>query len=276
MTFVVFPAGQYIVGSPPDEAGRAGDQERHSVTLTRPFAICDREITWEQMRGFDESIEFDRRAAGEKQFGRTLTDVEPAFGVNWYEAARYCRWLGAQAGVSENEQPYADPKSLKPEEYPSDPDPTAGGAPRNWPVNLAKYGFRLPTEAEWEIVCRSGFNSAYSFGDDASLLEHYACFYDNAARENSQKWSLPVGSLRPNGRGLYDIHGNVYEWCHDLFDIAYEHDAVDPLGPATGTGRVGRGGGWSRDARNCRAANRVSLQPVSRNSYLGLRVLVVP
>ncbi|HVC96234.1 MAG TPA: formylglycine-generating enzyme family protein, partial [Pirellulales bacterium] len=270
MTFVVFPAGEYLIGSVPDEADRNANEPRHAVKLTRPIAVSDREITWEQIRSFDLAGNFDRHGAWEKQFGKKLTPEEPAFGVNWYDAVGYCRWLSERAGMAEDDQAYADPSSLDAGQFPADLDPQAGGKPRNWPLNLAKPGFRLPTDAEWERVCRDGTNTAYSFGNDAALLRHYGWFL-----ENSEKWSHAVGRLRPSPRGLFDIHGNLYEWCHD-WDGGFGNDAADPLGAATGSSRVFRGGGWALGAAICRAAYRRAYQPTNRAYDLGFRVALVP
>jgi formylglycine-generating enzyme required for sulfatase activity len=156
--------------------------------------------------------------------------------------------------------------------FPADPDPEADGAPRNWPANLVKRGFRLPTEAEWETVCRGGTNTAYSFGNDERLLGRYGWFM-----ESSDKWSHAVGRLRPSARGLYDIHGNLHEWCHDwIGDYRIESGVEDPSGPAAGSTRVHRGGGWYDVAGYCRSADRVYSQPAIRDNTVGFRVAVVP
>jgi formylglycine-generating enzyme required for sulfatase activity len=250
--------------------------QRHTVTLTRSFALADRETTWEQIRGFDQSIGFDRRTAWEEQFGRTLTDSEPAFGVNWYQAVAYCRWLGRCTGLHEEDQAYTDPMALDPKQFPSDPDPTSSGAPQNWPLDLEKRGFRLPTESEWEVACRAGMTSAYSFGGDVSLLPHYGGFEGNSVREDSQKWSHAVCQLRPSPRGLFDMHGNLFEWCHDWSDFFGEPPIADPMGPEAGTTRVIRGGGWTGAAAGCRSAFRGGFRPVVRGINLGIRVAAVP
>ncbi|HEV3022569.1 MAG TPA: formylglycine-generating enzyme family protein, partial [Pirellulales bacterium] len=276
VTFVVFPAGEYLIGSTPDEAGRQFNEPLHAVKLTGPIAVSDREITWEQYDSFDNR---DHHDTWEKQFGNTLTTEAPAFGVSWYEAVAYCRWLTRCAGMAEDDQAYGDPTSLVRERFPADPDPQAAGAPLNWPLNPKKRGFRLPTEAEWEIVCRGGTTTAYSIGNDAQLLAHYAWFL-----ENSPTWSHDVGRLRPSRRGLFDMHGNLSEWCHDWYGEygaeargeAGEKQSQDPTGPVNGSYRVYRGGGWTCVSRLCRAAYRGGRQPTGRIDNLGFRLAAVP
>jgi formylglycine-generating enzyme required for sulfatase activity len=111
--------------------------------------------------------------------------------------------------------------------------------------------YRLPTEAEWEYACRAGSKSAYSFGDERDSLGDYAWF-----SENGDGKSHPVGKKKPNAWGLYDMHGNVWEWCSD-WDGKYPNGAVsDPVGPLEGSYRVFRGGSWCIGAASCRSANR--------------------
>ena len=145
------------------------------------------------------------------------------------------------------------------------------GNPQQWPVHLERRGFRLPTEAEWEYVCRSGMRTAYGFGNDANLLTHYGWFQDNA-----EKWSHAVGQFRPNLRGLFDVQGNLYEWCHDWYGADLSDNAEDPVGAEEGSYRVDRGGSWGDPASDCRTAHRSGNQPGFRNNDLGFRVAAVP
>jgi formylglycine-generating enzyme required for sulfatase activity len=267
ITFIVFTPGEYVIGSPPGETDRRDDETRHSVKLTRPFAVSDREITWKQYNAIDNARRHD---ALEEQVGRTLAIEEPVFGVNWYEAVSYCRWLTEIAAMREDDQAYAAPWSLVPSVFAPDPDPEVGGAPRNWPLDLDKPGFRLPTEAEWEVACRWQTTTAYSFGNDSKRLTNYGWHSDN-----SQQRLHPPGTLRPNAGGLFDMHGNLYEWCHDWHGD-YKRDVVDPLGTATGAYRVARGGSSTSAAAGCRSANRAPIEPSQRLQNLGFRVVVVP
>ena len=132
--------------------------------------------------------------------------------------------------------------------------------------------YRLPTEAEWEYACRAGTATGYYFGDEAHRLAEYAWFTNNS---NSQ--TQPVGRKKPNAFGLFDMHGNVCEWCADWCDPAYyqEQPTSDPLGPTSGADRVVRGGSWAAWVRTCRSAYRQGYPPGFRDDDLGFRVVQV-
>ena len=161
----------------------------------------------------------------------------PVEGVSWDDAQEFCRKLSELAGEKE-----------------------------------AGRRYRLPTEAEWEYACRAGSAEKYCYGGDGSRLGDYA-WYSN----NSDGMTHQVGQKKPNAWGLYDIHGNVWEWCVDWYGSGYYAISPmdDPAGPATGSYRVGRGGGWGGDADDCRSAYRLGPEPGSRGNFLGFRVAVV-
>ena len=137
--------------------------------------------------------------------------------------------------------------------------------------------YRLPTEAEWEYACRAGTTSVYYFGDDASRLEQYAWYLENAERVD-EKYAHRVGQKKPNAFGLYDMHGNVWEWCADWYDSGYYANSKqsDPSGPSDGSYRVFRGGGWFDVAGYCRSAYRFRGEPAGRSILLGFRVARSP
>ena len=127
--------------------------------------------------------------------------------------------------------------------------------------------YRLPTEAEWEHACRAGSTTRYSFSDDGSLLGDFGWFHNNS---NSQ--TQPVGRKQPNGWGLHDMHGNVWEWCSDWYHEFAHCSMTDPWGPSQGSLRVSRGGCWDNFAEICRSAARYWGNPSIRYRYLGFRL----
>jgi formylglycine-generating enzyme required for sulfatase activity len=130
---------------------------------------------------------------------------------------------------------------------------------------------RLPTEAEWEYACRAGTHRDYHSGDGAEALRQVG-WYD----QNSRQQTWPVGHLAPNGWGLYDMHGNVWEWCQDWFGPYAAETVVDPTGPDTGQYRVLRGGSWADEAAVGRAAFRGNEAPGFRAEWAGCRVCFCP
>lgn len=132
----------------------------------------------------------------------------------------------------------------------------------------AGHVYRLPTEAEWEYACRAGTSSEFCFGDDESLLGDYAWF-----GETRNTTTHPVGQKEPNLWGIYDMHGNAYEWCQDYYTPYEAGPVTDPQGGETGPGRVIRGGGMSNVADYCRSSERSYVRAdTSRHSY-GFRVV---
>jgi serine/threonine protein kinase/formylglycine-generating enzyme required for sulfatase activity len=234
MTFVVFRPGTFVMGSPPDENGQQNERQ-HQVRLTRAFAVSDREMP---------------------VAGKTGSEAgQPLVSVDWAEAVEYCRRLTTKAGRPEADQCYV---------------PSAGASAPDWRFHPERPGFRLPTEAEWEYACRAGTITAYGFGDDRALLKYYG---RHERPDETEKKPLPGGTLRPNLRGLFDMHGNVWEWCQDWYQEQLPDDTVDPRGPDDGKSRVLRGGGWDRGAWHCRSAYRHSPTPNYRAAYMGFRVV---
>ncbi len=127
--------------------------------------------------------------------------------------------------------------------------------------------YRLPTEAEWEYACRAGSEGAYCFGNDTESLSQYAWYIDNSGAKTH-----PVAGKKPNAWGLYDMHGNVWEWCSDWYGDYPSETVTDPDGPSAGSSRLSRGGCWYFGTRLCRSALRGGFDPSLRDSYLGFRL----
>jgi formylglycine-generating enzyme required for sulfatase activity len=132
---------------------------------------------------------------------------------------------------------------------------------------LPNYSYRLPTEAEWEYACRAGTTNLFSFGDNAADADQFAW-----TLENSDATTHPVGQKKPNPWGLYDMHGNVWEWCSDWFEPYPARDLQDPVGPGASKFKVFRGGGWNHAVEYARSANRFMMAPVTGIYFVGFRL----
>lgn len=242
------PAGQFLMGSPPAELRRASEEYLHEVVITRSFWISAHPVTQAEY----ESLVNERPSAFSIG-GRESAKVEgldtahfPVEGVSWDDAAEFCARLSAS------------------------------------PQELARgIEYRLPTEAEWEYTCRAGSSSPFSFGPGLAG-EHANCDgrepYGIPTRGTFVGRPTQVGPYAPNGFGIFDMHGNVWEWCQDWYSVnAYSRSQKrNPRGPSGGTCRVVRGGAWSVPARLCRSACREWYSPSRRLSSLGFRIAASP
>ncbi len=250
---VLIPKGTFMMGSPKTEEGRVQDETQHQVTISKDYYLGVTEVTqgqYEKVMGTNPS-----NFQGKKIEGSSSN--HPVDKVSWEDAVEFCKKL-----------------SELPEEK---------GAGR---------GYRLPTEAEWEYACRAGSKTAYSFGDNSRDLGNYAWFGNNSGskeldsaailKDTPQRYmdtlvsarcaTHPVGEKKANAWGLYDMHGNVWEWCSDWYGEYPKGAVSDPVGPIQGSRRVDRGGSWLLEAARCRLAIRFRRLPSVREYDLGFRV----
>ena len=260
ITFRLVPPGEFLMGSPPDEFGRRNDETAHPVRLTRAYYMSKFEVTQEQFErvmGYNPS-----------RFQRAPGDA-PVEQLSWYEAVAFCRNL-------------------------TEIDTKSGKLPRG-------FHYTLPTEAEWEFACRAGSPAATYAGKldvvgdrNAPALDPIAWYSGNSDVEyedayDSSGWSdaqyprdkagpNPVGKKMPNAWGLYDMLGNVHEWCSDWYEEYPAADTavtVDPHGPTIGRKKVYRGGGWHSDVDHCRCARRRGFDIDHHYYNAGFRVAAV-
>lgn len=233
MEFVLIKSGMYIMGSPLDEVYRNVNEVEHQVVITQPFYIQSTEVTVAQWR----------RVMGKRLFARKRgADDMPVVKVSWHDCNKFIKKLN----------------------------------------KMSKVTYRLPTEAEWEYACRAGTRTPYSWGYEidctralyaANTRKTDACIPENRKRGLSPDRPAPVRKFPPNPWGLFDMNGNVWEWCADRFDTYSTTISIDPCQTEQGEMRVRRGGSWSSKGHALRSANRAYGHPSSRLQNTGFRLV---
>jgi formylglycine-generating enzyme len=252
---VWIPAGTFVMGSPTSEAERDANETQHAVTLTQGIYMGKYPVTQGEylaLLGGNPSSFTTRDYYGTPISPDTNRPVEQ---VRWADATNYC------AQLTQQEQ-------------------AAGRL-------LAGWIYRLPTESEWEYACRAGTTNAFYYGDAlhggmANFYDYYeydASYGDIIVQNPTVPWlprTTTVGSYQPNAWGLYDMHGNVWEWCLDWYGAYPVGSVANPQGPASGSTRVFRGGNWSAFGAFCRSAKRGSNIPSYNDYTIGFRVVLAP
>ena len=242
MNFVTIHKGSFIMGSPFSEPYREINEWQHHVNITHDFEMLTTEVTqsmYFEVMGKNPSrfktqkycpLNFETKVSPITKSTVLLCPNHPVEGVSFNDAKQFIKILNSKT----------------------------------------KMNYRLPTEAEWEYAVRAGTESAYSFGNDVSSLIYYGIYSRNSGHSTHSVGPTRNYYNRPNGNGLYDMHGNVWEWTQDWYtDFPVGGD--NPTGPKTGRYRVVRGGNWFYQARVLRSAFRGSLRPASRyNRYDGV------
>ena len=252
---IFVPPGEFMMGrrrSPKETVAEYGGEEewykrehrRHKVVLSRPFYLGKYPVTVGEFRQF----------VGEKNY---RTEAETGDGAHVWTGKEWEKKREAHWRNTGFEQASTNPVVCV-----------------SW-NDVQAYcrwsGGQLPTEAQWEYACKAGSDDVYGFGDSRSELGEYAWFHGNSGDRTH-----PVGEKKPNAWGLYDTHGNVWEWCEDWYGDHQDREVVDPTGPEEGSYRVYRGGSWDSGAVFCRSAYRFRYSPDSRYNSLGCRLLLRP
>jgi formylglycine-generating enzyme required for sulfatase activity len=234
---VLIPKGGYTMGSPTGESARGSDEAPHKVTLTTDFWMAESEVTQRQYRNLMGSTPSNFKG-----------DDLPVEQVSWLDAVTYCNALSEKENLP--------------------PCYQISGETVGWADGVKCKGYRLPTEAEWEYAANpvTPPRTVYAGSD---TVDGVAWYYTNSANTTHA-----VKTKTANGRGLYDLSGNVWEWVWDWYQGNYEAlPSTDPLGPATGAFRVIRGGAWLITAPAARIAQRSNATPTIRSNALGFRIV---
>ncbi len=244
MKLALIPAGKFLMGSPKDEQERWPNEEQHELSITKPFYLGIYPVTqaeYEKVIGNNPSY-FSSEGPGHSIVEDMDTGQFPVERVSWDDAVVFCQKLS---------------------EYPEE--------------KKAGREYRLPTEAEWEYACRAETKTVFHHGDSLSFRQANfdgAYPYGGGCKGPYLGRTVTVGSYASNAFGLYDMHGNVWEWCRDWYDENYYETgpSEDPLGPTEATDRVVRGGCWLALGKFCRSASRNGFEPRNRILTVGFRV----
>ena len=278
------PAGTFVMGADAQDRGAfPHEKPAHRVRISRPFYLGVYEVTQAQYRAVTNRNPswFSPTGGGKDLLAGPSSDQYPVENVSWLEAIAFCNTLSQREGLKPFYQMSGSEVTV----------PDWGGT-----------GYRLPTEAEWEYACRAGTQTPYPFPDVGGRPQDFAdkaWIADTSGRDlyfagglwqrvngDWQKYcqelkrhgcrTHPVGEKRPNGNGLYDIVGNVWEWCWDRYDKDYYRQSAgtDPTGPETGTTRTKRGGSWQNEPWSSRSAMRTTYAdpPAGRSEAIGIRL----
>jgi formylglycine-generating enzyme required for sulfatase activity len=240
-----------VIVSRPGEFWMGQESQRHRQKIGRSFALTSKEVTMEQFLKFRKEHRYWKESAP--------TGDCPVNNVSWYDAVAYCNWLSEEEGVPKDQWCY----------LPNDSGKYAEGM-KMAPNYLQRTGYRLPTEAEWEYACSAGAETEYSFGRPEELLVKYANYGNALGR------SLSVGKLRPNDQGLFDMHGNGWEWCQSIYkSYATGEKALDDIDDSLYVDdkqiRVERGGSYTTLAWQMRSTQRYGSVPSVRTAVTTFR-----
>jgi len=268
MKFVLIPAGSFMMGSPPGESGRGDDENQHRVRLAKEFYLQTTEVTVGQFRQFVRATGYE-------------TEAETKGGC----------WVSTKGGGWKKKKGtnWNNPGSWESAQYrQKDSDPVTCVSANDTQAFIKwlnrqegkKYG--LPTEAEWEYASRSGTSTPFAFGQclstDQANYGGIGPFFSDCSKAYrvNRKRPIAVASLEANRWGLFDMHGNVSEWCQDWYGRYPEGSVSDPKGPSSGTERVMRGGHWRSEAEGCRSAKRDRFPSNMGSDAVGFRLVMRP
>ncbi len=277
--------GVFDMGSDTSEWEHQSDEQLHQVKLSA-YQIAATPTTFYQFALFCEALE--RVMASRTPYWGRFGD-HPVVNVNWYEATEYANWLNGQQDIAPSYNMLKDKDS--------DPNNQVPRDLMKWNVNWNRTakGFRLPTEAEWELAARAGVGAKRTLFAGSDTLDAVGWYWENSGDNalfgdwdtnliyDNNGRTHPVKQKKDNGIGVYDMSGSVFQWCWDWYSASYYNECqklgvvLDPTGAKTGSdGRVSRSGSWGNGAEYCRSTNRLNFYPSYRSSHIGFRLVFVP